>query len=510
VNAPVKTLRGPARATASALLAGCLTGNAAAEGPSAAGLELGDVVAVTLSSNPDLALATAQIQVQEANLMSARAETDLTVETSVTASRLHALDVEGAPAVQRTLDYVLRARRLLRSGFLITAETTLAHSVFSTQPLQDTNTAEARLGVSMPLLRNRGGATTAAVERAAERDHRASRWDRRHAAAERSLAAVVAYWDYQAAHRRLAVLRSSEERAQRTVDETRVLVQADERTPADVVQVQGNLASKRVSRLSAEQSATQARASLVLAMGLSASAMTSLAPPATDFPRLAARSARLDAGRLFDDAYRRRADVAAAEEDELAARLRIDAARSELRPRLDLSVTTGYRAAEVGRGVDELFSPLYRRQPELDAVVQLTFEFPVANSGARGRSLQSAALHAQSRIAHESLRRSIAIGVSVGLETLARSAEAMRESERAVRLFESGVRSVQRKFQLGSSTLFDLIQAQDALTDAELSYVQSQRDYAVAIATLRFESGRLVEGKGDVMTVPLDGLLRPP
>ena len=510
MNATVKTLRRLARVTASALVAAALTGSAGAERPSTAGLELGDVVAVTLSSNPEIALATAQIQVQEGTLLQARADFDLTLETSITASRLHALDVEGAPAVQRTLGYVLRARRLLRSGFLITAETSLEHSVFSTQPLQDTNSADTRLGVSIPVLRNRGGATTAAVERAAERDHRASRRDRRHAAAERSLAAVVAYWDYQAAYRRLAVLRSSEERAQRTVDETRVLVEADERTPADVVQVEGNLASKRVARLSAEQSATEARASLVLAMGLTVGAMTSLAPPATDFPRLAGRSARLDAGRLLDDAYRRRADVAAAEEDELAARLRIDAARSELRPRMDLSFTTGYRAAEVGRGPDDFFSPLVRRQPELDAIVQLTFEFPFSNSGARGRALQSNALHAQSRIVYTSLRRSIAIGVGVALETLARGEEAMRESERAVRLFESGVRSVQRKFQLGSSTLFDLIQAQDALTDAQLSYVQSQRDYAVAIATLRFESGRLVEGKDDVLTVPLDGLLRPP
>ena len=86
----------------------------------------------------------------------------------------------------------------------------------------------------------------------------------------------------------------------------------------------------------------------------------------------------------------------------------------------------------------------------------------------------------------------------------------MRESEEAVRLFEAGVQAVQRKFQLGAATLFDLIQTQDALTSALLSHVQSQHDHAVAIAALRFQSGRLVEGDRDAFRVPVADLVTPP
>jgi outer membrane protein len=480
-----------------------------AEGPSAVGLRLGDVVEVTLSSSPDLALADAQIQVAEGSLLAARSAFDLKLETSITGSRSHEVDAKGAPTVLRELEYVQRAQRLFRSGFLITAETALVRRAFSTLP-DEINSADVRAGVSIPLMRNRGGVIASAAEKAAERDRRATGWDRRHAAAERVLVAVTAYWDYQAAHRRLAVLRSSEERAKRSVDVTRVLVKADERTPADVVQMQGNLASKRVSRSSAEQAVAEARAALGLAMGLAAEAITTLASPATDFPRLADRSAQLDAGRLIDDAYGRRADLAAAAQDELAAKLRVDAAHSERLPRLDLSFSTGYDAAEVGTGPGDFFSPLRRREPELDALVQLTFELAVPNSGARGRTLQASSLREQSRIVTADLRRRIATAVVVAMEALARSEEAMRESEQAVRLFELGVRSVQSKFQLNAATLFDLIRAQDALTDAELSHVQSQRDYAVAVATLRFQSGHLVEGDDDALTVPLISLLRPP
>lgn len=86
----------------------------------------------------------------------------------------------------------------------------------------------------------------------------------------------------------------------------------------------------------------------------------------------------------------------------------------------------------------------------------------------------------------------------------------MRESAEAVRLFEAGVQAVQRKFQLGAATLFDLIQAQDALTSALLFQVQSQRDHAVAIAALRFQSGRLVEGDRDAFRVTVADLVTPP
>jgi outer membrane protein TolC len=55
------------------------------------------------------------------------------------------------------------------------------------------------------------------------------------------------------------------------------------------------------------------------------------------------------------------------------------------------------------------------------------------------------------------------------------------------------VQSEQRKFQLGVSTLFDVIQAADGLTSAMLTDITSRRSHAVAIATLRFETATLLE-----------------
>jgi outer membrane protein len=88
----------------------------------------------------------------------------------------------------------------------------------------------------------------------------------------------------------------------------------------------------------------------------------------------------------------------------------------------------------------------------------------------------------------------------------------MRESKEAVRLLSSTGQAEKSKFQLGVSTLFDVIQAEDALTSALLGEIQSQRNYAVAIVSLRYQSGTLVAGdEGEAPgTVDAAGLQTPP
>jgi outer membrane protein TolC len=495
----------------SSVIVACLAAHAAADDEvDPGGLGLAQVVKVTLAASPELKLAATQVEIADGALTLSRALFDLTLTTTATASRTNPLDSTGAPAVEKDLIYTAGAQRLLRSGVLVTSELSLTRSLLSHSLGVDTDIADVRLGVSIPLLRDRGGASSAAAEQAAARDQESARWGLRHTAAQQVLAAVAAYWDYQAASGRLEVLRSSEARAERAVEETRALIEADERTPADLIQLRGNAASKRVARISAEQDLISARTTLGLAMGLPADATASLPAPGTAFPGPGDGAGRLDASRLVEEAYKRRADLAAADQDTRSASIRLEAARSDLRPRIDLVLNTGYRATEADDGIDRFVLTVNQHQPRLDGLVELRMELPLFNSAARGQVVQRSAAQEQRDITRDDLRRRIAAGVAMGLEAVAHTEAAMRESEEAVRLFEAGVQAVQRKFQVGAATLFDLIQAQDALTGAQLSHVQSQRDHAVAIAALRFQSGRLVEGDRDAFRVPVADLVTPP
>lgn len=477
-------------------------GAAAEAAPSAGALGLDEVVNATVAASPELKLAAAQVAASAGALLERRAAFDLTVTSSATASRTHRLDASGATAAQNDLIFAAGARRLLRNGVSASSEVSLTRSLVARSLGEDSSTADVRVGVAIPLLRDRGGASSAAAERAAEGDLEAARLGLQHTAAQQVLAAVVAYWDYQAARARLEALRSSEQRAERAVEETSALVKADERTPADLIQLRGNAASKRASRVAAEQTLSAARTDLGLAMGLPAEAIGALPLPSTAFPGPGTSAGRLALRRLVEDSYPRRADLSAAEQRVRAAEIRLEAARSDERPRLDLSLSTGYRNTTS----DD------RRwyEPGLDALVELRLELPISNAAARGQRAQSSADQAQRQIARDELRRRVAADVALGLEAVARAEATMRESEEAVRLFESGIQGVQRRFQLGNATLFDLIQAQDALTNALLFHVQSQRDHAVAIAALRFQSGLLVESSGGAVVVPVADLVRAP
>jgi hypothetical protein len=60
------------------------------------------------------------------------------------------------------------------------------------------------------------------------------------------------------------------------------------------------------------------------------------------------------------------------------------------------------------------------------------------------------------------------------------------------------------------STLFDVILAEDALTNSRLGEIAGQHDYAVAIARLRYESGSIVDADGQRLAVSAGSMEREP
>ena len=89
-----------------------------------------------------------------------------------------------------------------------------------------------------------------------------------------------------------------------------------------------------------------------------------------------------------------------------------------------------------------------------------------------------------------------------------RSARAVAEADAAVRLHQTIVQNEQRKFQLGVSTLFDVMQAEDGLTSAMLGEMPAARVTRVAMATLRFQTGTLLTADTRGPAVDVANLLR--
>ena len=488
-----------------------------------AGLSLEEVLQITLRDNPNIRVAARQVDTQHGVLVAAGDPFDPKVQTSFARNRFNERQADLSASRSPWLDisqtqYSIGLQKQLRQGILVAPEIGVSRTALPGLGIDATSQATAKLNVLVPLLRDRGGFVTSAPERAAARAWDASKLQTEHVMAQSVLAAVTAYWDCQSAAMRLDVLNDSEARARRLLDDTRRLVEAGERPLSDLPQVRGNAAAKRVTRMSAEQAVVDSRVRLGLVMGLGPTETAALRLAAAPFPGVdvagvsaaAASSATARLPALVADALDRRPDLLATAKNVESARMLADAARENLKPRVDLISSIGYAGLQIGGGsLGSLFSPIVRNVPGPDLSISLRYQWAAANVSARGQLLQTEASYAEQRIAEQEVQRQIRIGVQQASESIGRHAAAMTEAHDAVTLYQEMVRSEQRKFQLGVSTLFDTIQSADALTNVRLSEIAAGREYAVALAMLRFQTGSLIIAGPQGATVNVDRLLSP-
>jgi outer membrane protein TolC len=372
-------------------------------------------------------------------------------------------------------------------------------------PGSNRNTGVASLGLTVPLLRGRGGGLAWASERAAVASLDAARADFSHVRATSVLNAAIAYWGYVVATRTLSVLHESEDRARTLVQQTRTLIEADERPAAESISVTANLAAKRAARLAGEDAVATARQVLAEAMGLPVAELASLAPPVDSFPPTPDSATVTDwpaDSTWIVVALRRRADLAAARKRRAATGNLVGATRNEVRSGFDLNVGAGFTGIDVGTGFGRLVSPFEGSAHRgFQTQVGLTYGMPLGNRAGQAQLQRSIAADRQAGIAADELARRIGLAVATSAATVRRTVEQLRLSEMAAALFARAIEAESEKFRLGTSTLFDVIIAQDNLTGARLSLINTQRRYAVAIAQLRFVTGTLV---GDPACEPPD------
>ncbi len=487
---------------------------AAAQAP--AGLSLEDVLQTTLRDNSNIQVAARGSDIRRGALVAAGDAFDAKLRSAFGSNRNNTLQGNARTSQTPWLDtsqtqYSFGVQKQLRQGVLIAPELSVSRTALPSLGLDALSQANARLSVVVPLLKDRGGLITAASERAAVRSYEASRLQAEHVTAQAAATTVIAYWDYQAAGARVAVLTDSEARAQRLFDDTRRLVEAGERPPSDLNQVRGNVAAKRVNRIAAEQSVVDARVRLGLVMGLGPTEIAALPPASTPFPTVDAEAAEAIAlPALVDGALGARPDLRATEKSVESARVLFDAARESLKPRVDLITSVGYAGLQVGgNGLASLFSPVFRNVPGADFSVAFRYEWGTTNAGARGILLQNESGYAQERILRQDLQRQIRTAVYQASESINRYGGSVTEAHQAVTAYEATVRSEQRKFQLGVTTLFDTINASDALIEVKLSEIAAQREYAVALATLRYQTGSLVAAGPQGPVVDVSRLFSP-
>ncbi|HMP77347.1 MAG TPA: efflux RND transporter permease subunit [Kiritimatiellia bacterium] len=109
----------------------------------------------------------------------------------------------------------------------------------------------------------------------------------------------------------------------------------------------------------------------------------------------------------------------------------------------------------------------------------------------KGRTLQAASALEQSRLAEEQARLEIDVEVRRANSSFIEAAELVQATRKVVEQAEESVRLARSRFDVGAATQLDVLQTQQALTQARDNEVQALHDYNVALARLRKAAGLL-------------------
>ncbi len=505
----------PAPAAPAAVSAAPARAPATPPGPA---LRLREAVSSTLRRHPAIALSRTELAARSADVLAERAPFDPVLNTALSQNRdaSYLLPAERAAAGERALNtdttsWSVGATAGFQWGMSVAPTVTLERI----NPRRVPNPAglpsglaqraQVDLQVVQPLLRGRGTVGAASGLRAAERARAAAEHNAAHTAQAQVFDTIVAYYRFVAANRNLARLQESVARAQKLFEETRLLVEAEHRTRADLRQVEASLQNQTSGLLAAEDDLMQARYELALAMGLDGRDVPQW-EPADDFP--AAHVPQLGFDLAVDQALHARRDLRAADETLASTSALLAGAERNALPELDLGVSVGYAGALDSDGVGPFFAAAGRNVPGVNAGASLTLQLPINNDAARATRDLRRADQQSAQIQRADLDRQVRTGVLSALSDVRLSAAALAAAERAVGLLTQAVTDERDKLHEGLSTIIDVVLTEERLTQAELARTAQRLRYATALARLQFESGALPESESAVAPTA-EALLNP-
>jgi outer membrane protein len=178
-------------------------------------------------------------------------------------------------------------------------------------------------------------------------------------------------------------------------------------------------------------------------------------------------------------------------------------ANNSLKP--DLNLNASYTSNGLGGTVFDNSGALVARGGFADSLSQLggfkfptygmtlRLQMPLRNSAAQADL--GAALVSKRRDLYQmrGLEQSIAVQVKNAVHDLELAELVMAAAKNSRELAEKNLSAEERKYQLGAQTIFFVLDAQNQLSQAELSLVQAQIAYQKALAALDHAEGTLLE-----------------
>lgn len=458
-----------------------------------------DAAAVGIKFNRNLQISSADYQGSLGSLEIEQGAFDFFLNPSISQNRDFSYETGSIRNDSSTLS--LDLARLFRTGIRVSAKedvTRLESRASSPQRYtRELSESNLRFQVMVPLLKGRGRISTAGREISAELDLRAAGLTSEHACAATIKSISDDYWNYLLSIRLLKIAIDAECRSREILDDTRVLVDKEAKPRSLLNSLEADLATKRAQRYSREQTIFESRNQLAFNLGIPVRHAAIIPVPTMDFPQIAPKKLQHlieKQNKLYAVALQSRKDLRAAALSLESSKVLEEKARRDILPELNLTLGTnlhGWDDGINGNNMADAFS-----HPNRGHFYGLTLNFPLQNNAAKGRLRTQTAQNARNALLYQDHKERVYNEASVAVSNLYQAHGQLTESQVAAKMFRHALNDEIESFQLGKSTIFNILDAQDRLNEALSSVASQQTSVAKAVMNLRYQAGILF-GKED-------------
>ena len=361
--------------------------------------------------------------------------------------------------------------------------------------------------VTQPLLKNFGVFANKAPIYIAQRNLRQSQAAFEGEVSDIVLSVISQYWNVVLAGKSLAVQKQSYEEAQQSYERDKKALSLGALPPLDIYRSESEVAARRVNVIRAEYLLKQAedqfrqiiaadRDPMLNAIDLSLADKAE--PPET--------LVDMDIASALSLALANRPELEATKQQLAADALSIRLAHNNLRPDLELSgfyspTGLGGNAYDISTvpptllatsGLGDSLSQLFGfKYPTYSA--SLTLQLPIKNHSAEANLADAVVSQRTDQYREARTAQSVTLEVKNAVHLLEQAKVSLQAAKVSEDLAQKSLQAEQRKYQLGGSTIFFVLDAQTQLANAEFALAQAQTNYQTAVAAVDHATGKLLE-----------------
>lgn len=463
-------------------------------------LSLNDAIFLALANNTAIQVDQTAIGTAKTAIEAARAPFDPTLSAFFSTQRSTQSSFSSS-AVAPTLSGLEQAYQLgfsqtfeTGTNFLVSVNATKFSSNIAFGFVNPSVFGTVQVQVTQPLLRGRGLLPNRGPIIIAQRNLEESRANFREQVASIILAAVQQYWNVVEARESLDIAQKLQAQAQKSYDHDKEALEKGALPPLDIYRSESEVAQRRVSEIQAEYAVKQAEDAFRNAIGADIDPnIRALDVDLTDAPEPTDTLLTVDIASELKKALENRPEVElqrlALANDDLNARI----AHNGLEPQLSLVGNysgSGLNTTVNGPFLEALDQTFGFSQPSYGG--SLTLTLPIKNYAAKS-ALASAQVNKRHDLySDRQVRQQITLDVSNAVHQLEQSKLSMEAAKIALDLGQKNLQAEQRKYELGSETLFVLLETQTELAQSEVSLIQSQVNYQLAVASMYYSTGELL------------------